>query len=392
MSLLLTYSIRSLWARRATTLATAMGVALVVFVLAASLMLAAGIRNTLLSAGADDHALVLQVDGYNEAGSQIRHASLGLVAAAPGVARSRAGDALVAGEVVSHVYLGKVDNVEDMASIQVRGVTAASFEVRPSVRLVAGRLAKPGTNEAMVGKALLNGGYAGVRLGEGFALKKNRDLTIVGVFEAARSAYESEVWADLDMVRDAFGMKGRLSSVTAVLSDADSFDGFKQTLEADKRLGLSVERERGYYEKVSNGLSASIGGLGMLISIIFALGAALGAMITMYGQVAQRRTEVGVLRAMGFSPNRVLIAFLSESVLLAVFGGMAGVLLAMLTPGIDFSVVNWASGQSLVFHFLPSVQTLGLALSVGVAVGIIGGVLPAVRASRTNPALVMRRH
>ncbi len=303
MSLLLTYSIRSLWARRATTLATALGVALVVFVLAASLMLASGIRETLLSAGAADHVLVLQVDGYNEAGSQIRQTSLGLVAAAPGVVRSKNGSALVAGEVVAHVYLGKVNNVEDMASIQVRGVTPDSFEVRPNVRLVAGRLAKPGTNEAIVGKALLSGDYAGVRLGEGFALKKNRELAIVGVFEAARSAYESEVWADLDMVRDAFGMKGRLSSVTAALEDPMAFDAFKQTLEADKRLGLSVERERSYYEKVSNGLSASIGGLGMLISVIFAFGAALGALITMYGQVAQRRTEVGVLRAMRVLPQ-----------------------------------------------------------------------------------------
>lgn len=391
MELLFLYSWRNLWARRATTLATALGIGLVVFILSASLMLSEGIQRTLLDAGSEDKALVLQTDAYNEAGSQLRQSAVSIIAAAPGVRTGPNGQALVVAEAVGNVFLGKEADPNDFASIQVRGVTPDSYLLRPQVRVVAGRLPKAGTTEAMLGRPLLSGSYAGVRLGGGVALEKDRLVQIVGVFEANKTAYESEIWADIDVVRDAFGAAGYVSSVTAQLESPESFTAFRQTLEADKRQGLSVERERAYYEKVSNALSTSIRTLGMLVSIIFSLGAALGAAITMYGHVAQRRTEVGVLQALGFGQVRVLLAFLGEAVLLATAGGLLGLGLACLTPFLDFSVVNWASGQSLMFHFVPSPRNLAVGLGVGVAVGVLGGLFPAIGASRLKPVTAMRR-
>lgn len=391
MGLLFTYSLRNLWARRATTLATAFGIGLVTFILSASLMLSEGVERTLLDAGSDDKALVLGTDAYNEASSQLRQSAVNLVAAAPGVQSSATSRALVTAETVGAVMLGKEGNAQDYASIQVRGVTEDSHTLRPQVRVVAGRLPKPGTTEAMIGRPLLSGGYAGVNLGGEIALKKDRVVSVVGVFEADRTAYESEVWADLDVVRDAFGAAGHVSSVTVQLTSAAAFEEFKRVVESDKRLGLSVERERGYYEKVSSGLSTSIRTLGLLVSVIFSLGAALGAAITMYGQVAQRRTEVGVLLALGFPPRRVLATFVAESVLLACVGGALGLVLACLTTFMDFSVVNWASDQSLMFHFVASPGNLGLGLASGIGVGVMGGLFPAIRASRSSPISAMRR-
>lgn len=391
MGLLLTYSLRNLWARRATTVATGIGIGLVVFILAASRMLSDGIRRTLLDAGRDDRALVLQLDGYNESSSQLKQASVGLAGAAPGVRQRASGEPLVVGEAVGSVFLGRENDPGDYASILVRGITQQSLALRPQVRIVEGRLPAPGTNEAMIGRPLLTGHYAGAHLGGGFALKKNREIAIVGVFEAERTAYESEVWADIDVVRDALGATGYVSSVTAQLTSVEAFTSFKEALEADKRLGLSVERERAYYEKVSNRLSTSISTLGLLVSVIFSLGAALGAAITMYGQVAQRRTEVGVLQALGFGRRRVLVTFMFESVLLALAGGLFGLGLACLTPLMDFSVVNWASGQSLMFRFVPSLPSLGFGLAVGVGVGVVGGMFPALQASALTPVKAMRR-
>jgi putative ABC transport system permease protein len=270
-------------------------------------------------------------------------------------------------------------------------VAQDSYTLRPQVQIVAGRLPKPGTTEAMIGRPLLSGAYAGVHLGGQVALEKDRLLDIVGVFEAQKTAYESEIWADLDVVRDALGASGHVSSITVQLASTTAFDEFKRVVESDKRLGLAAERERDYYEKVSSNLATSIRTLGLLVSVIFSLGAALGAAITMYGQVAQRRTEVGVLLALGFKPRLVLVTFVAESALLAVAGGALGVALACLTMFVDFSVVNWASDQSLSFHFLPTPRNLTLGFSAALAVGVLGGVFPALRASRSSPISAMRR-
>jgi putative ABC transport system permease protein len=390
MTIPIQYCLRGLWRRRTTTLATALGIALVVFVLATSQMLAEGLRSTLLSSGKEDKALVLQADAYAEGGSRLSPSVLTLATGLPHVRADAEGRPLATGEYVTHVNLGTVKDAARYASVQVRGITERSFALRPEVAVVSGRRPTPGTNEAMVGAGLV-GQFRGLQLGDGFELQKNRRLQIVGEFSASNSAYESEVWADLDTVRSSLGFSSHLSSVTVQLTTHRAFDGFAQALQAEKRLGVKVERERAYYTRVSNNLARVITTVGGLVAFIFSFGAMLGATITFYGSVDQRRRELAVLRAVGFARGQVLLAVLLESLAVAALGGAAGVVLALLTQLVHFSTINWATGQELVFRFLPSSAILAGALSAGVVVGVIGGLLPAIAAARIAPSVALRR-
>ena len=383
------YSWQSLWARRTTTFATALGIALVVFVLASSMMLVAGLRTTLLRSGSPSRVVVLQHDSYSEGWSRVRQAALSLVAAAPGIKKDGGGNPLVSGEVVAHIYLPTSRDPEKNASLQVRGVTARAFALRPNVRVVAGRAALPGTDEAIIGRNIV-GHFEGGVLGGSIALRKKRHIRIVGVFEADSSAYDSEVWADIDTVRTSFNFQGYLSSVTAELESPRAFDGVRATLEADKQQGLEVERERDYYLKISEDLSSVIAALGGIVTVIFSFGALLGAMITMHGAVSQRSREIGVLRALGFGRPQVLLAFVIEAAALALLGGAFGCLLALSTTLVDFSAMNEATGQELKFRFAPGPALLGVSLLAGTLVGVFGGLLPAIKAARVDPVRAMR--
>lgn len=389
MAIPFTYCLKGLWVRRQTTLAAAGGIALVVFVLASSRMLAAGLERTLLRSGSDERAIVMQTDAYSEGDSRLRGSVVGLVASAPGVSKNAAGNALVTGECVVQVNLSRHNDPAQYTSVQIRGVSDTAYEVRKEVKIVQGRRAKPGTREAVAGKGLL-GRYAGVTLNGGFELQKNQPLEIVGVFDAGGSAYDSEIWADLDHVRSAFGLPSYVSSVTAQLDSPAAFDGFARTVRADKRLALGAERERRYYEKISEELGAFIAGLGSLVAAIFSFGAMLGAAMTMYGAVSQRWKELGVLRAIGFTRVHVLGAVVFEALALSALGSAVGVVIALLTQFIQFSTVNWGTGQALTFPFLPSAGVLLTSLVGGTLVGVVGGLFPALRAWRMNPVDAMR--
>jgi putative ABC transport system permease protein len=388
MPRLLTYALRSLWARRTTTLATGMGIALLVFVLAASGMLANGMRRTLASAGQPDRALVMEHDKWAENGSRLAQSVLGQVAAAPGVKRGGQGQPLVTGETVSQLIIGDVSD-RRISTIQIRGVDANVFDLRPNVRLVSGRAIQSGTPEAIVGRSMV-GRQPELTLGGSFELSAGRPVRVVGVFESGGSVLESEVWVDLNAARSSFGLEGYLNSVTATLTDPEQFDGFALALTQDKQAGLDAARESAYYTKISVGMADVIMALGVAEAFIFSLGAVCATMIVFYGAVAQRRREVGVLRALGFGRFSILVSFLAESIALSLAGGALGVALALLTPLLDFNTVNFATGQDVAFHFSPSPSALLIAVGVAAAVGVLGGVLPALRAARMHPVLAMR--
>ena len=217
---LLKYNLLSLWVRRTTTLATTFGIALVVFVLGASQMLSTGIRQTITSAGNADQAIVLEHDARTEVGSRMDQAAAGLVAAAPGVKRNGAGQVMVTQESVAHLMLQSLVDATRISTLQVRGVSANVFELRPEARIIAGRPIQPGTDEALVGKAVL-GRYPGLRIGERVEFSSSTKPTVVGVFEAAGSVYESEIWADFETVRRAFSFFANLSSITAQLDSSE---------------------------------------------------------------------------------------------------------------------------------------------------------------------------
>jgi putative ABC transport system permease protein len=389
MPKLWTYSVRSVWQRRATSLASVLGIALVVFVLCASRMLARGMRQTMASSGKADKALVMEHDSWAEQGSRIDHAVLGRVAAAPGVARDAKGQALVMGETVSHLLLRSTRDRTRIGTIQVRGIDDNVLALRPEVRLVAGRMPKPGTDEAAAGKGVV-GLYQGLALGAECPLGRKRSAKIVGVFETGGTAHESELWADLELTRAAFGIEASLSSVTAQLESAAALDRFAEALTQDKQVGLSVARESAYYEKVSGGVADVVSVLGLVETLIFSFGALLGAMITMYAAIAQREPEIGVLRALGFARRQILAAFLLESVALSLGGALGGVGLALLTPLLDFSTTNFATAQDVAFRFTPSFEILLVAVAMGALLGVLAGALPAIRAARMSPTRAMR--
>jgi putative ABC transport system permease protein len=388
MPSLLTYALRSLWARRMTTLATAGGIALLVFVLAASGMLSSGIRRTLVSAAAPDRALVMEHDKWAEPGSRLAQSIVSRVAAAPGVKADERGQPLVTGETVSHLIIGDASDVR-ISTLQIRGVDANVLALRPNVRVTAGRAIQPNTREAIIGRAVV-GKQDGLVLGGSFELAPARPVTVVGIFESDGSVLESEIWVDIGAVRTSLGMEGYVSSVTATLSDPDQFDAFSLALTEDKQVGLDAAREAAYYTKISGASADVMLALGMAEAFIFSLGAVCATMIVFYGAVAQRRREIGVLRALGFSRFSILLSFLAESIALSLAGAVIGIGLALLTPWLDFETINFATGQDVAFHFRPELGTLVRALCGAVAVGVLGGVLPAIRAARMNPVLAMR--
>jgi putative ABC transport system permease protein len=384
------YNVRSLAVRRTTTIATAAGIALVVFVLAASLMLGAGIEKTMGTSGRPDNGFVLRKGSDAELASSIESRLVGLILAAPGVAKDAAGRPIGSGEVVVVIAVEKLGTTEGQVSnVQVRGVTESALVLRPEVKLVAGRMPAPGTDEVMIGQRL-RGRFRNVDLGQSFELKKNRPVKVVGVFESGGSSFESEVWADLETARSSFGREAVVSSVTAKLESASKFDAFKATLASDKQLGLEAMREDEYFKKQSEDTTGFIMAMGIVISVLFSVGAMIGAMITMYAAVSQRRREVGTLRALGFSRFAILFSFLFEAFLLALGGGAIGAAAAVLLSFAKFSMMNFATWSEVVFSFDPTPKILVSSVLFGGLMGVVGGFLPAVRAARTSPVEAMR--
>jgi putative ABC transport system permease protein len=385
----LSYNLRSLFVRKTTTIATALGIGLVVFVLSSSLMLGQGIRNTLVSNGSESRAIVLRKGSDNEMSSGIDANVVSLVMAAPGVKRGTDGQALGTADVVVVASLDKVGEEGMVSNILVRGVQPQAIQVRPEVRLVEGRAAQPGTDEVIVGQGI-RGRFKGTDLGESFELKKNRPVKVVGVFESGGSSLESELWGDIETVRNSFGRGSSSSSVTVVLESPAAYDGFAAYVENDKQLGLQSMREVAYYDKQSEGTSMFITAMGTMVAFFFSVGAMIGAMITMYGAVSQRSKEVGTLRALGFSQGAVLLSFLFESSALALIGGIIGGLCSMGMSLVKFSMVNFATWQEISFSFDPSPAIVIGSIAAGGVMGILGGFFPAVRASRLSPIEAMR--
>jgi putative ABC transport system permease protein len=381
------YNVRSLAVRKATTAATAFGVALVVFVLASALMLSEGVKKTLSSSGKEDIAIVLRKGSDAEMGSVIEDPTIATIFAAPGVKQDQ-GKPIGTAEVVLVLALAKVGTT-GITNVQVRGVSEDSYKLRPDVKIIRGRPARPGSDEVVIGQRIA-GRFAGVDLDQSFDLRKNRPVKVVGVFSDKGSSHESEVWVDRETLRSSFGREGAVSSVRVRLEEPSKLDTFATTVEHDKRLGLSVMRETTYYEKQSEGTALFIKIMGMMIAIFFSIGAMIGAMITMYAAVANRQREIGTLRALGFSRFSILLSFLMESSLLAFIGGTIGAAASLLMGFVTFSMVNFASWSEIVFSFDPTPNIIGTALVFAVGMGLLGGFFPAVRASRVSPIAAMR--
>jgi putative ABC transport system permease protein len=384
----LRYNVRSLAVRRTTTISTAAGIALVVFVLCSSCMFTAGIKKTMGASGRPDSAVVLRMGSDAELGSVVEETSVPLILAAPGVKKDERGQPLGVGEVVVVGAMEKLGTT-GVTNVAIRGVTENVMQFRPEVRLVAGRPPRPGTDEAIVGSRI-RGRIRGVDLDQTFEIKKNRPVKVVGVFDTGGSAYDSEVWVDRELLRQAYGRQGIVSGVRVQLTSPAAFEAFRAGVENDKRLGLQALRETTFYEKQSEGAAILFGALGTIVSILFAVGAMIGAMITMYAAVANRQREIGTLRALGFSQGSVLFSFLLEAIILSVIGGAAGALASMAMMFVHPSMVNFASWSEIVFSFEPTPKIVVTALVAAGVMGLLGGLFPAIRAARTSPLKAIR--
>jgi ABC-type antimicrobial peptide transport system permease subunit len=372
------YVLRNLWARSLTTALTAGGMALVVFVFAAVLMLDAGLRKTLVSTGSLDNAVILRPASQTEIQSVVYRDQASLLETVPEVARGEDGAPLVSKETVVLIAIPKRGS-DKPANLVVRGMPAMGIRLRPQVHIVDGRMFRPGASEVVVGRAIADG-FDGTGIGEKLRFA-GRDWTVVGTFDANKTAFESEIWGDVDQMLQAF-RRSAYSSVLLRLGSADDFEAFKARLAADQRLIVEVFREPLYYQDQSKSLSTFISYLGVSLSAIFSIGAILGAMITMYASVANRTGEIGTLRALGFRRSNILAAFLAESLLLSLVGGLAGLVLASFLQAFTITTMNWQSFSQLAFGFDLTPAIVAQTLAFALFMGLVGGFLPSVRAAR----------
>jgi ABC-type lipoprotein release transport system permease subunit len=372
------YIARNLVARRLTTALTAGGMALVVYVFATVLMLSAGLRETLVATGQDDNVVVIRRSSQTEVQSGIARLQAGIVETLPQIALSSDGRPLISKEPVVLINLPKRSSGKP-ANVVIRGVTPAGLALRPQVKLTAGRMFRPGTAEVIAGRSVSDG-FQGAGLGETLRFA-SRDWTIVGVFDAGHTAFDSEIWGDAEQMLQAFRRTG-YSSLLFRLNDPSQFDAVKSAIENDPRLTLEAKREKRFYAEQSESLSKFISYLGTSISIIFSIGAVIGAAITMYASVASRTSEIGTLRALGFSRGAILTAFLGEALLLGLIGGIVGLIGASVMQALTISTTNFQTFAEIAFSFTLTPGIVVASLIFALAMGFIGGFLPAARAAR----------
>lgn len=378
MALPLTYIARNLLVRRLTTVLTAGGMALVVFVFSAVLMLDAGLKSALGGTGAADNLLFIRKGAQTEVQSGVSRAEAALIEALPQVARGPDGAPVVSKEVVVLNSLTKIDTGK-RSNVPIRGLGAIGLALRPQVKLVEGRMFRPGSTEIVVGDSVKQQ-FEGVAIGQTLRFAQ-RNWTVVGVFDAGQTAFSNEIWGDGEQLLQAF-RRVSFSSVIARVQRVDDLAAIEATLAADPRLTVEVKRERQFYEDQSKDLSRFITIIGNTLSIIFSLGAIIGAAITMYASVATRTAEIGTLRALGFRRRAILLAFLLESLLLALVGAAAGLLAASFLQATTISTTNFTSFSELAFSFK---LTPGIVLAASVfalIMGFVGGFLPAIKAAR----------
>jgi len=273
------------------------------------------------------------------------------------------------------------------SNVVIRGSTPAGFALRPQAKIVEGRMFEPGRTEIIVGTSIA-ARFDAATIGSRISFAQ-RDWTVVGVFDAGGSGFDSEVWGDVDQLLQSF-RRTAYSSMLVRLSDTSTFDRFAKDIAGDPRLSNEPKREQTFYSDQSKALSNFINVLGMTLSIIFSIGAMIGAMITMYASVSNRTAEIGTLRALGFRRRAVLAAFLLESVLLGAVGGLGGVTLASFMQHVSFSTMNFQTFADLSFRFVITPDVIVQAMTFALVMGLVGGFLPAVRAARLKVVDALR--
>jgi ABC-type antimicrobial peptide transport system permease subunit len=387
MKIPLKYTMRNFRTRRLTTGITIVGIALVVFVFTAVLMLAAGIRKTLVATGSPDNIIVARKAANGEISSIILNETYNIILSLPQVAKGQDGKPLATGDAVVIINIPKRDG--GISNVTVRGVSSAAFQLRPQVKIVDGKNFTWGAREIIVGSSIARR-FQGVEIGS--TIKFGGDTwTVVGRFEAGGTGFDSEIWGDVTQLQDAFSRQGTFSTVTFRLTSSDQLNALTKAFESDHRLQqFEAKTEQKFFADQSEFMSIFIGALGIFITIIFSVGATIGAMITMYAAVAHRTVEIGTLRALGFRRRSILAAFMTESMLISFVGAVIGLGLASFLQFFSVSTLNFGSFSELEFSFTLSPNTVFSSIAFALLMGMVGGFLPAVRAARLNIVNALR--
>jgi putative ABC transport system permease protein len=384
----LKYNVRNLLVRKVSTGMTVFVICLVVTVFLFVLALWQGVSRTLTVNASERNVLTMRVGSQSEMQSVITRDSAELIRSLPGIERNAKGEPFVSPELLTLINIPRFDGKS--SNIQVRGIAPIGFEMRPGVKIVAGRMFRPGTNEAVVSENLA-GRFADMGLGATIKAGSYR-WTIVGHFDASGSAYESEIWTDVqDLQQQA--KRQIFSTVFVRTSDPDAARRYIESVKGNQQLKLEGKSEKTYYdEQMITGAPIKI--LAILVGIFTAIGASFGAMNTMYAQVSARIREIGTLRAIGFSRGSVLTSFMLESLVLCLAGGVLGTALAYVLFNLIITrptgTMNWRTFSEVLFNFrlTPPLVLGGLAFSL--AMGVLGGLFPAARAARLKITTALR--
>lgn len=387
MAIPLAYTLHSLRARWVSTIVAVLGIAGTVGVFVAMLSLARGFEATLVASGSPHNALVRRAGATSEMDSLVQLEQVRVIEDAPGVAAGSAGP-LASREVVVIAALPLKRTGTD-ANVQVRGVGPRVLSVRDGVRIAAGRFFEPGLNELVVGRNVATS-YEGFDLGAVVRFG-GANWTVVGVFDAGGSAFDSEVWCDGSVLNQVYQRPRHLfQSVTVRLRSREALATLRDALSADPRLTVQVDREIEYYAKQSQMLTTLILVLGSIVAAVMGIGAIFGALNTMYSAVAERAREIATLRALGFSVGSVVLAFVVEALCIALVGGLLGCIVVLPLNGLTTGTMNWQTFSHLAFAFRVTPWLLLAGLAFALCMGLVGGVPPALRAARQPIATALR--
>ena len=383
---IITMSLQSIPQRLGASSVIVIGIAGVVAVLISVLAMGAGFKHTLSDSGRNDRVIVLRGGSDAELNSNLTTTDIATISNAPGLAKDSQGKALLSNEIVTVVNVPKADTGTD-ANVTMRGVGLKVMEVRPEMKILAGTMFRPAVRELIAGVGASKQ-FRGLTVGSVLRLR-NADWTVTGIFSSNGDVHESELLADADTVSSAIERTG-YSSAVGLLTSADAFSAFKDSLTSDPQLTVEVQREKAYYAAQSAGLTQTINIVGTTVAVIMAIGAMFGALNTMYSAVAARGLEIATLRAIGFGALPVLLGVMIESLLLALLGGVIGASLAWLFfNGHTVSTLGAAFAQ-VVFQLTVTKTLIVTGIVWACVIGLLGGFFPALRAARLPVAEALR--
>jgi putative ABC transport system permease protein len=383
----ISYNFRSIKERWTSTIVAILGIAGTVGVFVAMLSMARGFKATLVASGSPGNALVMRAGSTTEMMGGITLDSVRIVQDAPGVARDSEGP-LITQEVVGVMPIPLISTGTD-ANVQVRGVSPNVLRIRTFAKIVQGRMFQPGLTEVVVGRNATRT-YTGLTVGNTIDFGGQR-WKVVGIFDAGGSSFDSEIWCDAHIFSQVLKRPDNIfQSATVHLVSPAAFPQFKDAVTSDPRLNVDVIREIDYYAKQSTAMTQLITVLGGLVAAIMAIGAIFGALNTMYSAVSERGREIATMRALGFSSFNVILSFLFEALVISFLAGIIGCVAVLPLNGWTTSTMNFQTFSNIAFAFKITFGLLVMGVIFALVMGVLGGLLPAVRAAVRPVAVALR--